>query len=203
MSTLRNKIANHRAPLGIASIALAAGLAIGNNVSEFNDTQTASPRAIERGLNGDAQIAKNAVVAVGTQLTFIDPPVENAIHVRNPIKFDDDTYGYFMVDGETGKVDVETIDLDETLPLARSLGHSSLYQHEVMTELTVIYSDAPKSTGGISRYSWVVMGNQPGNVRALEDTRPAPKGGDVNSYLNMQLAEISSAAAGQVVYGGK
>lgn len=188
----------------VGTVAAALGLGIGFNGSELNDTRpAATERSIEKGLNSEDQIARDVVVMVGYELPYYDESIGRTMLVRNPIKFDANTYGYFRPIPESGVVDVVKIDSDNTLALREVLGHTKLYPHEVMTNVSKVFNEYVTPMGDTDRVTWVVMGDHPGDADDLLDAYPAPKGGSELVYENNLLFELSSAGVGQIVGDGK
>jgi hypothetical protein len=186
----------------LAGLGFLAGLSIGGNFGYTFGRDTASAREMNKELNEGDYVAERVVVEVGSDLALNDSPIPGAVMIANPIRFGKDTYGYIDPIPESGEVRVKTIETKQ--PLVKSVdGHSHTYQHQVTTDVALVYSEYTNAVGRPVKLHWVTMGNKSGSIYELIDTTVTPKNPNLNEIVTRQFTEMSDAGVGQVVFANQ
>ena len=177
-----------------------AFLASSAEVTSAGEVHTqSSATAISHALN-EHQVAKNVVVEQGYQIPLnydrnSTKPVPVSIY--NPIKLGKDTYGYFSDNPKAGHIELHTIKYDKPLQVSgpmKDFQTNKEYVEEIVTPISVVYSPFTSSNGQIESYTFVTVGDHPGNMNELVRFTP-----DSNSTIQ---SEETSVELSQIQYVG-
>ncbi len=159
-----------------------------------------SAAAISQSLN-EHQVARNVVVEQGYQIPLqynhnSTSPVP--ISIYNPIKLGKNTYGYFSDNPKAGHIELHTIKYDKPLQVSRPMKDyqtNKEYIEEIITPISVVYSPFSSSNGQAEVYTFVTVGDHPGNVNGLVGFTPNSNSTIQSEETSQELSKIQYVGA--------